>query len=135
MGGKALNKYGVHTERKNTEEFLGIGNLLQTRLLTELFISTAIVTCYHTKADHGDLDLLIKMTPNLNINWVNYIRNTFKPQAINSNGGVYSFDFDGFQIDFIPIAEDKWEIAQVYYSYDPLGNIMGKTFHKFGLKI
>jgi hypothetical protein len=133
MGGKALNKYGVHTDRKNTEEFLGIGHLLQNRLLTELFISTAIVTCYHTKADHGDLDLLIKMTPNLNINWKDYIQNTFKPQAINSNGGVYSFDFDGFQIDFIPIAEDKWEVANVYYSYDPLGNIMGKTFHKFGL--
>ena len=38
-----------------------------------------------------------------------------------------------FQIDFIPIRESNWEIAQTYYSYDPLGNIMGKTYHKFNL--
>jgi hypothetical protein len=70
---------------------------------------------------------------NVNFNWKEYIENRFKPTAIHNNGGVYSFDYEKFQVDFIPIKEDKWEIAQIYYSYDPLGNIMGKTFHKFGL--
>lgn len=134
MGGKALNKYGIFTERKNTEEFLRIGKEIQNRILIDMFLETVILKCYRTKADHGDLDLLIKITPNLlNINWRTYIQTAFNPNEIYSNGGVYSFDYQNFQIDFIPINEDKWEIAQVYGFYDPLGNIMGKTFHKFGL--
>lgn len=134
MGGKALNKYGVQTERKNTAEFLAIGQLIQTKIANDFpYLETAIVKCYHTKADHGDLDLLIRVPYGANINWASYIQVAFNPRAINSNGGVCSFDYKNFQVDFIPIIESKWETAKVYYSYDPLGNIMGKTFHKFGL--
>jgi len=133
MGGKALNRYGVHTERKNTDEFRRIGYELQTRVGEDLGYNTDIVTCYRTKADHGDLDLLICVPDKNLVNWRNYIENVFKPQAIYSNGGVYSFDYQGFQVDFIPILESKWESALVYFSYDPLGNIMGKTYHKFNL--
>lgn len=133
MGGKALNKYGVFTERKNTAEFKEIGYKLGNRVFYDLLFHTSVVKCYHTKADHGDLDLLIRVPAGSNINWVDYIRNTFKPNAINANGGVYSFDYQGFQVDFIPIPEEKWDTALVYFSYDPLGNIMGKTYHKFNL--
>jgi hypothetical protein len=97
-------------------------------------MSSSIVKCYRTKADHGDLDLLIKHTSNVTgINWRDYIEKYLNPRAIYSNGGVYSFDYQEFQIDFIPIPEEKWESALVYFSYDPLGNIMGKTYHKFNL--
>ena len=136
MGGKALNKYGVFTERKNTEEFLRIGYELQERLGFDLGVRTAIVTCYRTKANHGDLDLLVKMEEPRNpfgFSWKDYIEKRLKPQAINCNGGVFSFDYQGFQVDIIPIPEAKWETALIYFSYDPLGNIMGKTYHKFGL--
>jgi hypothetical protein len=138
MGGKALNKYGVTTERKNTEEFLRIGKEIQEHFDFDFDfpVETAIVTCYHTKSDHGDLDLLIKVDSNFHnagIDLREYIAVTFNPQAIHNNGGVYSFDYQNFQIDFIPVRESKWETAKTYYSYDPLGNIMGKTFHKFGL--
>ena len=133
MGGKALNKYGVFTERKNTAEFLNLAKELQDNIALNLPVSTAVVKCYHTKANHGDLDLLLCMPNDVNINWREYIQKHFNPQAIHNNGGVFSFDYKNFQVDFIPIKENKWEIAQTYYSYDPLGNIMGKTFHKFGL--
>jgi hypothetical protein len=133
MGGKALNKYGVFTERKGTEEFEQIGYQLNVRVFFDLGLFTAVVTCYRTKADHGDLDMLIKVPVNVQVDWKNYIQGAFNPQAINANGGVYSFDYKGFQVDFIPIPESKWETALIYFSYDPLGNIMGKTYHKFGL--
>jgi hypothetical protein len=133
MGGKALNKYGVHTERKNTGEFLALSKEIQDIIAFNLPVSTAVVKCYHTKADHGDLDLLLCMANDVQIAWREFIAYRLHPQAIHNNGGVFSFDYKNFQVDFIPINEEKWEIAQVYYSYDPLGNIMGKTFHKFGL--
>jgi hypothetical protein len=82
------------------------------------------------------LDLLIKIDEkfhNAGIDLKDYIGVAFNPRAIHNNGGVHSFDYQNFQIDFIPIKESKWETAKTYYSYDPLGNIMGKTFHKFGL--
>jgi hypothetical protein len=136
MGGKALKQYGVQTERKNTLIFNEIGQRLKDRLFADYQLETAVVKCYHTKADHGDLDLLIKITHdfhNKGVNLRNYITETFKPNAIHYGGGVYSFDFEDFQIDFIPIKESNWNAAQTYYSYDPLGNIMGKTYHKFNL--
>lgn len=133
MGGKALNKYGVFTERKNTAEFNQIGYELNVRVFFDLTFTTSVVKCYHTKADHGDLDLLINVPTGANVNWVDYIHATFKPNAVNANGGVYSFDYKGFQVDFIPIPTVKWDTALVYFSYDPLGNIMGKTYHKFNL--
>ena len=136
MGGKALNKYGIITERMNTKEFQRIGKEIQDKITDDLSVTTAIVTCYHTKADHGDLDLLIKIDDdfhNSGIDLKKYIADTFNPRAIHNNGGVHSFDYQNFQIDFIPVRQSKWETAKTYYSYDPLGNIMGKTFHKFGL--
>jgi len=138
MGGKALNKYGITTERKGTADFLRIGMEIRDQIGYDFDykVDTEIVTCYHTKPDHGDLDLLIKMDDyfhKLEIDLRIYIKEAFNPQAIHNNGGVYSFDYQNFQVDFIPVKESKWETAKVYYSYDPLGNIMGKTFHKFGL--
>jgi len=133
MGGKALNKYGVTTDRKDTEEFRRIGAEIQRSVENRYPVDTAIVTCYHTKSDHGDLDLLLKIDKGIDINWKGYIQEEFNPQAIHNNGGVYSFDYQNFQIDFIPVKSEKWETAKIYYSYDPLGNIMGKTYHKFGL--
>lgn len=135
MGGKALNKYGVYTERKNTVEFKTIATELQFSIYYYLNLTSAVVKCYHKKEDHGDLDLLLKIDRlfPVTVDLRKFIQETFKPQAVHYNGGVYSFDYKNFQIDFIPIREEKWDTAVTYYSYDPLGNIMGKTFHKFGL--
>jgi hypothetical protein len=133
MGGRALQKYGVFTERKNTDEFKQIGYELAQIVSSDFNTICEVVTCYHTKETHGDLDLLVMVDHNSNINWKNYIEFTFKPNAIYCNGGVYSFDYKNFQVDIIPIINTKWETAKIYFSYDPLGNIMGKTYHKFGL--
>lgn len=138
MGGKALQNYGVFTERKNSEEFNWIGLEIQSQFYNDFnnLLETEIVTCYHEKKDHGDLDLLLKIDHvfhNNNINLRDYIKNTFKPKAIHNNGGVFSFDYKNFQIDFIPVKESNWEVAKTYFSYDPLGNAMGKTFHKLNL--
>lgn len=136
MGGNALKKYGVITERKDTTTFQELGQKLSEKLRNDLGCETAVVKCYHTKKDHGDLDLLIKVDSNLHnkgVDFRDYISKNLNPTAIHYNGGVYSFDHESFQVDFIPIKESNWEVAQTYFSYDPVGNLMGKTFHKFGL--
>jgi hypothetical protein len=150
MGGRALQKYGIETERKDSKEFYEIASKIGIQLNYGLGLTTSVpvefvyspsiqsqsVRCYRTKQDHGDLDVLIKVDQDFINNGVNlkeYIEEHFKPQVVHSNGGVLSFDYENFQIDFIPIAESNWEVAQVYFSFDPLGNAMGKTFHKMNL--
>lgn len=131
MGGKALKK--TYTERKSTKDFLRIGKEIQDKVLKDTGIETAIIKSYHTKLDHGDLDLLLKISLTNNINIREYIQKTFNPNEIHNNGGVCSFDYDEFQIDFISINENCWDVAKSWMDYDPSGNIMGKTYHKFGL--
>lgn len=150
MGGRALLKYGIETERKSSQEFYDIAARIGVQLSYGLGLTATIpvmfeyspniqsqsVRCFRTKQDHGDLDVLIKVDKAFHDNKIDlkaYIEKNFKPQVIHSNGGVLSFDYEKFQIDFIPIRESNWEIAQVYFSYDPLGNAMGKTFHKMNL--
>jgi len=150
MGGKALRQYGIETERKKTKNFFELASKISIQLSYGLSITNTTpiqfeyspnitsmpVRCYRTKQDHGDLDVLIKIDDEYrkkNINLKEYIQKHFNPQVIHNNGGVMSFDYNNFQIDFIPIHESNWEIAQVYFSYDPLGNAMGKTFHKLNL--
>lgn len=83
------------------------------------------------------MDILIHVTSELhnrNINFVDFIKETFNPQDIYNNGGVVSFDYDNFQIDFIPVKESNWDIARKWFSYDPFSNLTGKVSHKLGLK-
>lgn len=136
MGGRALQHYGVFTERKTTKEFNKIGQEIISAIYPDLGVECSVVKCYHNKETHGDLDLLMKIDGDFfdkGIELRKYIIEKFKPQAVHNNGGVYSFDYNKFQVDFIPIKESNWDVALVYFSYDPLGNAMGKTFHKMNL--
>lgn len=136
MGGNALNKYGIITDRKSTEDFYRISDILRKKIEQDLNVETFVPFFYREKESHGDIDLLIKMDSkyiNSKIDIRDYIKKTFNVEHINSNGGVYSFAYENFQIDFIPMKELYWETSKIYFSWDPLNNIIGKTFHKFGL--
>jgi hypothetical protein len=45
-----------------------------------------------------------------------------------------SFDFRGMQIDLIPVEDDDYEIANIYYAFNDLGNFMGRIADKMGFK-
>lgn len=134
MGGTALSKYGVITRRVDTEEFYKIAHKIQNQINKDFGndITMFVAPFYKSKPDHGDLDLLVCFNNNI-ADFKQYINYTFKPKAIHLNGGVYSFDYINLQIDIIPVSHDNWKTAKTYFSYDPLPNIQGKVFHKFGL--
>lgn len=135
MGGHALKT--VSLVRKTTDEYNKIQSIIVPILKERLDTSIEIVKCYHTKTSHGDMDVLIKIDNkfhNKNINLIDFIKNTFNPNEIYNNNGVISFDYEKFQIDFIPIKESNWDFAVKWFAYDPLSNITGKIAHKKGLK-
>lgn len=130
MGGNALT---IKTERKTTEQFNKIFSEISP-ILNELEITHSLTKHYHNKPTHGDMDILVK---NDNIDkdkLIQLIQDKFNPISLSPNDKTISFDYDDFQIDFILIEKDNWEIANTWYSYDPIGNIQGKVAHKFGLK-
>jgi len=140
MGGNALTQYGIITQRKLTVDYLRIANEIKIKVEFDLSVETFVPYFYRNKESHGDLDLLLKIDHSFNnkrIDIRNYIKTTFNVDKIHNNGGVYSFAYDNFQIDFIPIKESNWESAKVYFSFDPLGNLMGKIAKqiKFDLTI
>ena len=133
MGGHALK---VNTYRKTTDEFNKIASDIIPIIENSLGTETFIAKCYHTKETHGDMDILIRFgDKQQNINLVEFIKSTFKPIDIYNNGGVVSFDYDGFQIDFISIKTSNWEIAKTWYSYDPFSNLVGKICKQFNFTV
>lgn len=135
MGGKALKL--AYTERKSTEDYLRLYNEIITVLNKELSADVHLVESYRNKQDHGDMDLLIKSSKNLvefNRELIEFVKVHFNPTEIFDNTENLSFDYKAFQIDFILVKEEYWELAKVFYNFDPSGNLMGKTAHKFGCK-
>lgn len=125
MGGNAL-KY-IKTVRKNNNEYVKISNEI-TRKLDVLSINYHVLRSYINKDSHGDLDIIILSK---NLNPLTMIIDLFNPDEYYKNGNVISFNYGDFQIDFNFV--DNIEIASIYMDFDPLGNLMGKSFHKFNL--
>ena len=122
MGGKALKS--VITRRYQKQEYskLVLEILPKIEELTNSIV--AVPKEYVTKADFGDLDVLILNDGNLDLRKV---AEELGANEIQNNGGaVYSFDYKEFQIDLIPVTPSNWASAQFFYSYGDLGNCLGK---------
>lgn len=132
MGGKALKN--THTVRKTTSEYKIIVHEIFNKIHEHITCEPYLIKCYRAKETHGDADILIKITNKSDVDDIlKFIKKVFMPNECLKNGNVISFNFNDFQIDFILINEHTWNIGKDWMNYNPLGNIMGKTFHKFGL--
>lgn len=134
MGGNATAHVG--TTRKSAEEYKEIGALvLQNLALHEagVHLNPVVIPSYMNKDTHGDIDILV-VSEAKGYDWNLFIRETFRPHALLNNGGVTSFDFRGIQVDLIAVPEEHYEFALSYFSYNDLGNLMGRIAHKMGFK-
>ena len=132
MGGNAMKHVGV--TRKPAAEYAVIaGDVIAT--LRALFPACACapIQAYANKASFGDCDILIE-SDLLPANWLDMVREAFKPQDLVNNGGVVSFDFRTMQIDLISASVDDYAFAHAYFSFNDLGNLMGRIAHKMGFK-
>jgi len=129
MGGHALDRIGIKTERKSTKDLYRIFNEIK-----DYFIDYEItMTKFYTeKESHGDLDILVKTKDSDSL--IKLVNDKIKPQGIIVNDDAVSFDYDNFQVDLICIKPEIWEIAVIWYSYDPLFNLLGKIAKGFGLR-
>lgn len=129
MGGQALS---IETRRVDADEF----KVLSYEVLDILrphFNELHITQAYFNKPNFGDLDVLVQ-SDGITFNVYEKIQELFSPTEIYKNSHVYSFDFKGFQVDLILVSELNWFTSMHYFSYNDLGNLMGRVANQMGLK-
>lgn len=134
MGGNALKN--TETRRYMADEYrdLEVDVVFELRKHITYGFQYGIVEtipAYRTKESFGDMDILYA-TP-LHIS-DEFIYDKFGSNEIVRNGDVVSFDYKMLQIDLIRSSFDAINYAKAYFSYNDLGNLIGRIAHKFGLK-
>lgn len=133
MGGNLIKHYGFEAKRLPRREYFEIVSKVETRLASNGLFGIDIPT-FRNKMDFGDLDFLCLNTHNNNLKEM--IKQEFSPSFIHSNGNIYSFEIDGFQIDLITVSAEEFHFAKTYFCYsDTIGNLFGRFAHKMGLKL
>lgn len=135
MGGNALS---FETKRLSKDDYQNVYREISSALQSQFWMSVVYqqVQAYRTKADFGDLDVLVLCQSNeMKKKISEFILTKIKPKELVLNGGVFSFDVNDFQVDFILAPDlETFHFAAQYFSWNDLGNFIGRTAHRLGFK-
>ena len=128
MGGNALKN--THTRRYAAAEYYALYEGLAKQISSMLCANSmlALIPSYRAKETFGDMDLLYSGEPLS----VGSIKRALSPNEVIKNGDVISFDYHELQIDLINTKTPGYSLA--YFSYNDLGNLVGKLARRHGLK-
>lgn len=131
MGGSALSKPSV---RLDAATFVSVRDRI-VKQLQSLFHSVNInyIPYYLSKESFGDLDILTdRMLDSLEVSMVIKALEVVQNSSITS----YGIDVDGemFQVDLIYAEPSIYNFALGYFSYNDLGNLIGRISHAAGFK-
>ena len=130
MGGNALK---VPTRRYEKEEYEIISHEV-IGMLKSYGITAVIPKSYRNKDTFGDLDVLILSSTITKADIMEIIEYLFNPNEIYNNNNVKSFDYREFQIDFILVGDENWNSSISYFSYNDLGNFIGRISYQMGFR-
>lgn len=132
MGGKALKN--TKTRRFPRSEYEPLASFV-LESIRSLFPNAraSIIRCYRNKEDFGDLDVIVESSKLPN-DYVQTLTDFFKPNECVRNGSCFSLDVKELQVDLILMPTKDYEIAEIYFSYNDLGNLMGRVADKIGFK-
>jgi len=131
MGGQALKS--TYTRRYSKEEYERLCDTVLTRLKS-LGIESRVPKSFGAKDSFGDLDVLILAESLKGKDMREIIEQHFAPNEIYHNSHVFSFDYKEFQIDFILVKTKYWDTSYQYYSYNDLGNLIGRISYQMGFR-
>jgi len=84
------------------------------------------------KETYGDVDFLV--IPAKDINVKQKIEEIFHPTKIFSNGNIYSFDIENFQVDLILTTKENWDCYFNFLSWGDFSMILGRVARLYKLK-
>lgn len=130
MGGNALAAQGA--ERVDKAVYMELMNEIFEKLNSiPGYYGWVEIPSYSRKDTFGDLDILCT---NINKDIFDKVLHLFDQPDHYHNTNVLSFLYKNLQVDLISMKPEDYHTAFIYYSYNDLGNLIGKIFHKFGLK-
>jgi len=132
MGGNALKS--TFTRRYKKQEFEDLFKELKPILLAIFGTKVELVKSYTNKESFGDIDILVFNTGFEKKQVFELLTRYFGDIEIHHNHNVYSFAFKELQVDLIFTSENSWETSRAFFAYNDLGNLMGKIYHRVGLK-
>jgi len=129
MGGNAFPDL---SKRINCAEFDEISRSL-LNLFSQNGISSWIIQSFEEKRSFGDIDIIVDDSILKRLKAEDFQNLLGSPvKLLNSN--VWSFLYQGVQIDLIFTPANQIEFSLFYFSFNDLGNLIGKLYHKMGLK-
>ncbi len=131
MGGNALKT--CITRRYRAGEFFALADEMLSALRRDFPRSrSALLPAYRTKPDFGDMDILMENAPVDDLGrWITDIWSSAQTVV---NGRTISFECRQLQVDLIGQDADCFDTALAYYSWNDLGNFMGRIAHKLGVR-
>ena len=132
MGGNALN---FKTRRVDKKEFYELDGEV-CDIFRKLYPNSKFLSLeggFEDKADFGDLDVIVCNNLLDKYSFAT-IKEALGSKDYNLNSNTWSFDYKDFQVDFVFMDPEHYESSISYYSKGDLGNLLGRLFHKFGLK-
>lgn len=145
MGGNALKSLGVETRRMDAPEFHQVSaDIIKAFSLAFPGVRVEAIPAYRSKSDFGDLDLMVEKERFNAIGGVEFLEEwaarTGFSRGSHRNDTVTSVEWrshpgeeKGLQVDFITSPAEEFNSALAYFSYNDLGNLMGRIAHKMGL--
>jgi hypothetical protein len=133
MGGKALKN--CETKRYPAHLYYPLEAEVLARLrrdFPERRVET--IRSYRAKTDFGDMDVLLE-SDGLAVDVIDYLREAFDSQEVVQNSNVYSFEFQGFQVDLILTPTLIYQTSANYFAWNDLGNLLGRVAHSTGMSL
>lgn len=132
MGGNALKFY--ETRRYGSTEYFALIKELDS-VFKKLNFDAIPIKAYSEKESFGDLDLIVDSSK-LSTDWLEKLKVelSLEDNQIFKNSNTVSIGYKNFQIDLIVTPHDEVQSSLNYFSYNDLGNLIGRLSHKLGLK-
>ena len=134
MGGNALKN--VTTRRYEANEYHALESKV-CGMLRKHFPASVIlmpILSYRNKESFGDLDILVT-SDTLPNDWHLGVAELLQSKEVVRNGNVVSFEHAEFQIDIIATPKEDFVVADKYFAYNDLGNLLGRLANSLGLKL
>lgn len=135
MGGHAFPHYNAIRLNKDDYEIFSQQILSKLHSINDSF---QIIPSYRLKESFGDIDIIF--INNLKIS-IGEFQDKLGAISTVCNGNIYSFaipissNHDIFQVDLIGVPINEYESSISYFSFNDLGNLIGKISRRMGFKL
>jgi hypothetical protein len=133
VGGKAIKS--VETRRLKKSEYYPFESKVLA-ILRNLLPDNKIASppAYREKSSFGDLDVIISNDNNAKLIMDSFCEDRAFAEVVK-NGNCWSVPWTDFQVDFVFVNPVYFDAMFHYFSYNDIGNLMGRIAKHMGFKL